>query len=327
MPMRQYAVALMCYAISMENLIAFMETKTEAKPFLKWAGGKSQLVQQISRIIESADLHKLNKYAEPFIGGGAMLFYVLQNYHFREIFISDKNKNLVNTYLAVKNDVSEIIKILKDLQNKYNPARTEERQRQFYEIRNLFNSTSLNGSISAEKAAWFIFLNKTCFNGLYRVNRHGHYNVPMGKYSFPKICDEENLTAVSDILQNVQIVYGDYAMSDDFIDKNTLAYFDPPYRPISKTAAFTAYNEECFNDEEQQRLADFIKKQDEKGAKIILSNSDPKNADQGDNFFDDLYREFEIKRISAIRAINSKGTSRGKINELIITNIKENTLL
>lgn len=325
--MRQYVVALMGYDISMENLIAFMETKTEAKPFLKWAGGKSQLVQQIRRIIESSDLHKLNKYAEPFIGGGAMLFYVLQNYPFREVFISDKNKNLVNTYLAVKNDVTEIIKILKDLQNKYNPARTEERQIQFYEIRNLFNRTSLNGSISSEKAAWFIFLNKTCFNGLYRVNKQGHYNVPMGKYSFPKICDEENLTAVSDILQNVQIVYGDYALSDDFIDKNTLAYFDPPYRPISKTAAFTAYNEECFNDEEQQRLANFIKKQDEKGAKIILSNSDPKNANQGDNFFDDLYSEFKIKRISAIRAINSKGKSRGKINELIITNIKESNLL
>ncbi len=325
--MRQYVVASICYDISMDNLFTFMETKINAKPFLKWAGGKSQLVQSISRIMDNADLNNVEKYAEPFIGGGAMLFYVLQNYSFREIFISDKNKNLVNTYLAVKNDVIEIIKILKDLQNKYNPARTEERQTIFYEIRDFFNSTSLNGNVSVEKAAWFIFLNKTCFNGLYRVNRLGHYNVPMGKYTFPKICDEENLTAVSDILQNVQIVCGDYSVSDDFIDKNTLAYFDPPYRPISKTATFTAYNAESFSDDEQKRLADFIKQQDKKGAKIILSNSDPKNSDPYDNFFDNLYSDFEIKRVPAMRAINSKGSARGKINELIITNIKGDYLL
>ena len=178
----------------------------------------------------------------------------------------------------------------------------------------MINSTAI------DKAAYFIFLNKTCFNGLYRVNRKGQFNVPMGAYKNPMICDEENLRNINKVLQNVTIVCGDYSLAKQFIDKDTFVYLDPPYRPISETSTFTSYNPDIFDDSEQLRLARFIDEINVSGAKIVLSNSDPKNVNPDDTFFDELYKAYHIKRVSATRMINSKADSRGKINELIICN-------
>ena len=165
-----------------------------------------------------------------------------------------------------------------------------------------------------------IFLNKTCFNGLFRVNKKGLFNVPMGAYKNPLICDEINLRAVSEKLQKVTIVCGDYRKSAEFIDKNTFVYFDPPYRPITDTASFTAYTENLFNDEEQVELAHFVDDMHRKGAKIVVSNSDPKNSNTQDDFFDNIYSTHKIKRVEATRMINCNSEARGKIKELLISN-------
>ena len=187
-------------------------------------------------------------------------------------------------------------------------------------IRDRFNTTELNKITPIDKSSYFIFLNKTCFNGLYRVNRKGRFNVPMGAYKNPTICDVENLQNIHKALQNVTIVCGDYSLSKQFIDKDTFVYVDPPYRPLSETSGFTSYNSDTFDDNEQIRLARFIDEINLSGAKIVLSNSDPKNANPNDTFFDELYKAYTIKRVSASRMINSKADSRGKINELLICN-------
>jgi len=165
-----------------------------------------------------------------------------------------------------------------------------------------------------------IFLNKTCFNGLYRVNSKGLFNVPIGSYKKPPICDAENLRLISRLLENVQINCGDYSKCADFIDDNTFAYIDPPYRPLTATASFTSYSENEFCDKQQIELGKFVDEIAAKGAKIVVSNSDPKNSDESDSFFDDLYSNYTIMRISAKRMINSKATGRGNINELLICN-------
>ena len=175
-------------------------------------------------------------------------------------------------------------------------------------------------NINLEKAALMIFLNKTCFNGLYRVNKKGLFNVPMGAYKNPMICDENNLKAVSEKLQRVTIVCGDYRKSEDFIDENTFVYFDPPYRPITDTASFTAYTENLFDDEEQIELARFVDAMHRKGAKVVISNSDPKNSNTEDDFFDNIYSAHKIKRVEATRMINCNSEARGKIKELLISN-------
>ena len=193
----------------------------------------------------------------------------------------------------------------------------------YYSLREKFNRLSLRSDTALEKAADFIFLNKTCFNGLYRVNRKGLFNVPMGSYKNPKICDDEKLRDIHEALQKVEIVCGDYTLSKSFIDEDTFVYLDPPYRPISETSAFTSYNRETFDDEEQRRLAAFIKEITDMHAKVVLSNSDPKNINEEDNFFDELYQGYQIKRVSASRMINSNAERRGKIKELIICNQEE----
>ena len=200
------------------------------------------------------------------------------------------------------------------------PMNENGRKYFYYNARDKFNALQLSKETAVEKAALFVFLNKTCFNGLYRVNKKGQFNVPMGAYRNPTICDENNLRNISQALQNVKIVCGDYTLSESFIDKDTFVYLDPPYRPISETSAFTAYNTDSFDDNEQIRLSQFIERIDKVGAKIVLSNSDPKNVNPDDMFFDDLYKSFKIHRVEATRAINSKAEKRGKISELLIYN-------
>ncbi len=291
------------------------------KPFLKWAGGKGQLLKEIERYYPFAD-GRITKYAEPFVGGGAVLFDILSKYHLEEVYISDINAELVNTYRIIRDDIDTLIKMLYAMQNDFIPLDTDNRKAYYIEKRERFNylKVNSNANVDTEKAALMIFLNKTCFNGLFRVNKKGLFNVPMGAYKNPMICDENNLRTVSEKLKRVTIVCGDYRESADFIDESTFVYFDPPYRPITDTASFTAYTENLFNDEEQIELARFVDDMHRKGAKVVVSNSDPKNSNTEDDFFDNIYSAHKIKRVEATRMINCNREARGKIKELIISN-------
>lgn len=296
------------------------EKKSEARPFLKWAGGKGQILEAIRRRYPPGLGGSLVKYAEPFVGGGAVLFDILNHYRMKQVFISDTNAELMNVFRAVKENIEELISILARYQAEYIPLEENGRKQYYYGKRDRFNEIKKAGGESVEAAALFIFLNRTCFNGLYRVNRQGQFNVPMGAYKRPLICDGENLRNVSKALQHVEIVCGDYQESAGFIDETTFVYFDPPYRPLTATAGFTAYTEGGFADREQAGLARFAEAMGERGAKILLSNSDPKNSRAEDTFFDDLYASFHIERVHAVRAINSDREKRGKITELLISN-------
>ncbi len=296
------------------------QKKVELKPFVKWVGGKGQLVSQLEKHIPTDGEKVLTKYVEPFVGGGALLFNILSKYNFEQIYIGDTNKELINAYNVLKNNVEKLINLLTKMQQTFIPMDEICRKNYYYKAREKFNSLVLSKNTEIEKASLFIFLNKTCFNGLYRVNKKGQFNVPMGAYKKPTICDEINLRNVSEALQNVNIVCADYSLSKDFIDKQTFVYLDPPYRPISQTASFTSYNADCFDDNEQKRLARFVDEINLSGAKIMLSNSDPQNVNPQDTFFEELYKSYTINKVDAIRAINSKGDSRGKIKELLICN-------
>lgn len=301
--------------------LRYFENK-KIKPFVKWAGGKGQILETIKENFPVGFGKTIRKYAEPFVGGGAVLFEILANYDLDEIMISDINQELVNSFIVVRDNVEELISLLDAMQEEFIPLAKEDRKEYYYSKRELFNQLKQDksNSMNIALAALFIFLNKTCFNGLYRVNSKGGFNVPMGAYKKPLICDAENLQLISQKLQNVRIVCGDYKESVDFIDENTFVYFDPPYRPLNATSAFTSYNEVIFTDCNQEELAEYIHMLNERKAKILLSNSDPKNYDEEDNFFDDLYANYNIKRIEASRMINSKSTGRGKIKELLISN-------
>ena len=299
------------------------EEKIECKPFIKWVGGKGQLIPEISKLYPVELGKTINKYAEIFIGGGAVLFDILSKYRLDEVYISDKNLELINTYKTIRDNVDILIKSLKEMENQYVPMNNEDRKVYYYEKRSEYNNLKINiEENNIRKAALFIFLNKTCFNGLYRVNKKGEYNVPMGAYKNPKICDEENLKNVSLALKNVKIIYADYKESKDFIDDKTFVYIDPPYRPLNITSSFTSYTENDFSDKEQIELANYIDILNEKGAKVVISNSDPKNTNENDNFFDELYKNYNINRVKATRMLNSNASLRGEINELLITNYK-----
>lgn len=292
----------------------------EAKPFLKWAGGKGQLLSEIGKYYPFAEKKHIKKYAEPFVGGGAVLFDILNKHSVDEIYISDINAELINTYITIRDNLDELISRLKAMESDYLAKDADARKKAYLEARARFNVLKRDGIRDAEAATLMIFLNRTCFNGLYRVNKAGDYNVPMGAYKNPQICNEDNLLNVSKKLQNANIVCGDYKDSASFIDDKTFVYFDPPYRPLTKTANFTSYTEQLFDDNKQLELANFVQDLDNKGALIVISNSDPKNTDENDNFFDDAYSKQNIRRVAANRMINRNSDARGKINELLITN-------
>ena len=293
--------------------------QSTAHPFVKWAGGKTQLLPEIRKHYPQ----RIKKYCEPFVGGGAVLFDVLQNCRPEKVLVNDVNEELINTYLQIKTDCNLLIEQLSELQQNYKSQSLEKNKILFYEKRLRYNELKINrnDAENLEKATLFIFLNKTCFNGLYRVNKKGEFNVPFNNAKNPLICDEENLRACSELLQNVQMKTGDYSDCKGFIDSETFVYLDPPYRPLTQTSAFTSYSENKFSDKEQVELGNFIKEISEIGANILASNSDPKNTNKEDNFFDELYSNFEIKRISASRMINSNAKKRGAISELLISNI------
>lgn len=291
-----------------------------AKPFLKWAGGKTQLLNAIEKALPKDIYNKKFTYIEPFVGSGAVLFWILNNYpNLHKAVINDINEDLINTYKTIASRPKELISILQILQNEYHglEGNIEAKKEYYYSKRALYNTRKEEQIV---QAALFIFLNRTCFNGLYRVNRKNEFNVPIGSYKRPTICDEENIIAVSQALQKVEILCGDYEETLQYADSNTLFYFDPPYKPLSETSSFNAYAKDEFDDEEQIRLRDFCRKLDALNHTWILSNSDVKGKDENDNFFDDLYADFKIERVDAKRNINANPEKRGKLTELLITN-------
>ena len=291
-----------------------------AKPFVKWVGGKTQLLDDIKKTLP----HNLSQikdvtYIEPFVGGGAVLFWILQEYpNITRAIINDINEELICTYRVIKSDVENLILELTRIQTEYLALDEIARKDYFLSLRERYNEKN-NSDI--ETAALFIFLNRTCFNGLFRVNSKGKFNVPHGRYTNPKICDEETLRADSAILQRVEILCGDFSQTGKYADDNVLYYFDPPYRPLTDTSAFTSYAKEGFDDTEQMRLRDFCEQISKHKSLFVASNSDPQNVDNKDNFFDHLYKRFSIKRVSAARMINSKGNGRGAISEIMISNV------
>lgn len=291
-----------------------------ARPFVKWVGGKTQLLDDIKKTLPR-DLSRRNEmtYVEPFVGGGAVLFWILQEYpNITRAVINDINAELICTYRVIKYDVENLILELSRLQNEYLPLNEVDRKKYFLAQRERFNERDAS---EVEIAALFIFLNRTCFNGLYRVNSKGKFNVPHGRYANPKICDKETLRADSAVLQRVEILCGDFAQTSKYAHDNVLFYFDPPYRPLTDTSAFTSYAKEGFDDAEQIRLRDFCDLIAKQKSLFVASNSDPLNVDNEDVFFDHLYKMFSIKRVSAARMINSKGNGRGAISEIMISNV------
>lgn len=291
-----------------------------ARPFIKWVGGKTQLLDDIKKILPR-DLSRRDEmtYIEPFVGGGAVLFWILQEYpNITRAIINDINAELICTYRVIKHDVENLIFELNRLQNEYLPLNEVDRKEYFLVQRERFNERDTS---EVKTAALFIFLNRTCFNGLYRVNSKGKFNVPHGRYANPKICDEETLRADSAVLQRVEILCGDFAQTGKYAHDNVLFYFDPPYRPLTDTSAFTSYAKEGFDDAEQIRLRDFCALIAKQKSLFVASNSDPLNVDNEDDFFDHLYKMFSIKRVSAARMINSKGNGRGAISEIMISNV------
>lgn len=286
------------------------------RPFVKWAGGKSSLILQLTNFFPfQLKDGSINKYVEPFVGGGAVLINILQKYKVKEAYAFDINIDLINCYNVIKENVDQLIKELEIKEKEFIKLESEDRQAYFYNIRKEYNSYRITeNELSIKRAGEFIFLNRTCFNGLYRVNKNGEFNVPCGKYKNPTICDSSNLRNLSYLIKNVVFQYGDYKKSEKYVDSSTFVYFDPPYRPLSITSGFTSYTKEDFNDENQKELANYFGKLDEKNAKLMLSNSNPKNTNENDHFFENIYKGFNINEISAKRMINANANGRGEIS-------------
>ena len=292
----------------------------KAKPFIKWVGGKSQLIEQLeAQLPADFDNWENVTYIEPFVGGGAMLFYMLQRYPgIQRAVINDINPDLCTCYQTVRDMPEQLIERLRDIENTYRSLKTEDDRKAFFmNKREHYNEKNLN---AVENTTLFFFLNRTCFNGLYRVNKKGLFNVPFGKYANPTICDADTIRRDSELLQRVEILNEDFEATFDYAHGNTLFYFDPPYRPLSNTSSFNDYTKEDFNDSAQIRLKEYCDKLHDAGYKFMLSNSDCKGKNAEDSFFDDLYSDYHIERLVASRSINSNPHKRGKLTEILVHN-------
>ena len=287
----------------------------KAKPFVKWVGGKSQLIEQLEAMLP-ADFDNWENvtYIEPFVGGGAMFFYMLQTHpNIKSAIINDINEDLTTCYMMVKQSPDALVESLKQIQKEYYSLQNEDARKQFFLLmRDEFNTKQLN---PIDNTTLFFFLNRTCFNGLYRVNKAGLFNVPFGRYETPTICDPNTIYSDSELLQNVEILTGDYQQTIAYANGNTLFYFDPPYRPLNNTSSFNDYAKEAFNDFAQRRLKEFCDRVEASGYKFMLSNSDC-----SDMFFDDLYAQYIIERVWASRSVNSNPQKRGKLTEILVHN-------
>ncbi|MGK7949352.1 MAG: DNA adenine methylase [Xenococcaceae cyanobacterium] len=309
-----------------DNSVITNKSFCQASPVLKWAGGKTQLLPKLrERYPENLKNNNITTYIEPFFGGGAVFFDLVNNFKIEKAYLFDINPELIILYKVIQKDVDSLIEELSILSEQYLALDNQERKLFYYLCRDRYNcfdkkiDTSLYLKEWSKRSALTIFLNRTCFNGLYRVNKKGAFNVPIGRYKNPQILDLNNLKAVNQVFQIAHIQQNDFSELFKYIDNHTFIYYDPPYRPISKTASFNSYSSTEFNDSEQKRLRDIFKVASDRGVLQMLSNSDPSNYIE-DSFFDELYQEFNIERISASRAINSKGSERGAIKEILITN-------
>lgn len=274
-----------------------VNNSVKAKPFVKWVGGKTQLLPELTSRVPD----RFSKYFEPFIGGGA-LFFALQP---EQSILIDINEELINAYRVIKYKIEELITDLK--QHIYEKT-------YYYRIRNVdrqLNEYKLWSDV--RRASRLIYLNKCCFNGLYRVNSRGEFNTPIGRYKNPKIVDETTLRACSQALQKTEIVNGSFVEVEERVSNNDFVYFDPPYAPLNATSNFTGYSQRGFNNQMQLELRDLCDRLDRKGVRFMLSNS---NAP----LILDLYQNYKIEFVSATRAINSKANKRGKIPEVLVTN-------
>lgn len=262
------------------------------KPFVKWAGGKGQLVEQLASHMPETYL----EYHEPFVGGGALFFHLTPD----KAFLSDLNEELVNAFLVVKDDCEALLQKLKHYKNS---------AEFYYEIRAL-DPENLD---PVERASRFIYLNKTCYNGLYRVNRQGRFNVPFGRYKNPVYADEAQLHLASEALQHANIRVADFEMVLDQARPGDFVYFDPPYQPMSETSNFTSYTADAFGENQQRRLAAVFRDLDKRGCRVMLSNSDSP-------LVHELYGHFRIETVMAKRYINCKGERRGAIPEALVLN-------
>jgi len=299
----------------------------KAKPFLKWAGGKGQLLDKFKQFYpKQLKQKKIKTFYEPFLGSGAVFFDIAENYELTSAYLYDINEELILTYKVIQKDVSKLLDFLYRYEKNYLKLNKKQRQEFFYDQRTNYNLQRFNIDYDKYSENWFaraaqlIFLNRTCFNGLYRVNSKGEFNSPVGDYDKPTICDEENLLAVHQVLQIAEIKKADFRQVVRDLKDKSFVYFDPPYRPISKTANFKSYSKQDFSDNEQIELSKLFRELDKRGTKLMLSNSDPKNNNPNDNFFEQIYKDFNIFRVSARRMINSDATKRGTINEIIVTN-------
>lgn len=292
----------------------------KAKPFIKWVGGKTQLLEQLDALLP-ANLEKWEDmtYIEPFVGGGAMLFYMLQRYpNIKQAVINDINTDLITCYHTVRNVPEKLTDSLQKIEREYLQLTDEEKRKAFFlDMRAQYNKKNLD---AVENTSLFFFLNKTCFNGLYRVNKKGEFNVPFGKYANPTICDPDVIRRDSELLQRVEILNDDFVQTFDYAKGNCLFYFDPPYRPLSNTSSFNDYTKEAFNDDAQIRLKEYCDKIDNAGFYFMLSNSDGKGKDRDDSFFDTLYANYHIERVWASRSVNSNPDKRGKLTEILVHN-------
>ena len=267
------------------------------KPFVKWAGGKRQLLNQLVENLPE----DFNNYQEFFVGGGALYFKLWNLGRIKKAVLNDSNKELVNTYLMVKDKLSELIEELKQNSKYKNDATV------FYQIR------ASEPEEKIERAARFIYLNKTAFNGLHRVNRSGKFNVPFGRYTNPKILDEENLIVVSEALRHVKVLNTDFTGVLDYAKRDDFAYFDPPYYPLTPTASFTSYTSNDFSAKDQERLRNTVDKLTGMKVKVMVSNSYT-------DFIMDLYKNYQQLEVHATRAISCKAETRGKVSELVLMN-------
>ena len=292
----------------------------KAKPFIKWVGGKSQLIEQLETLLP-ADFDKKEDitYIEPFVGGGAMLFHMLQAHkNIKHAVINDINPDLITCYETVRKQPDKLIRSLTFIQEDYYSVKTEEAKKAYYlRMRDRFNAKPVD---PIENTTLFFFLNRTCFNGLYRVNKAGKFNVPCGRYEHPLICDADTIHADSQLLQRVTILTGDFEQTFEYISGNTFFYFDPPYRPLSNTSSFNDYAKEPFNDAAQIRLKNFCDRLNSVKIPFMLSNSDGLGKNGTDRFFDDLYEDYNIDRVWASRSVNANGTKRGKLTEILVRN-------
>ena len=298
------------------------------RPFLKWAGGKSQLLGEFAQYLPLAAFRDrvITRYIEPFIGGGAVFFSLSRCFPFEKSTVCDINEELVLTYRVIRTSLLKLTSELAAIESEYRVKSGPQQEAYYYDVRETFNRERAATDFSRYNSRWIwraaqiIFLNHTCYNGLFRVNKSGGFNVPFGRYKNPEILNYQNLQGVALLLAHTRILCGDFTRCRSTVDNRTFVYLDPPYRPLNATSSFTSYSQVGFSDADQVRLAKFFRELDRKGALVMLSNSDPASENPGDSYFDELYDGFTIRRVPAKRMINCNGARRGVVNELLITN-------